>query len=106
MIDAKTALKMTEEVRQKGKNDEVWDKIEKKIISRINAGKQFCEVEVFSDSPISKNEIVERLTSLGYNVTETTYNIDELLNEMRKKIGSSEVVEKELAFVHELVIRW
>ena len=78
MIDAKTALKMTEEVRQKGKNDEVWDKIEKKIISRINAGKQFCEVEVFSDSPISKNEIVERLTSLGYNVTETTYNIDEL----------------------------
>jgi hypothetical protein len=29
MIDAKTALKMTEEVRHKGRNDEVWNKIEK-----------------------------------------------------------------------------
>lgn len=106
MIDAKTALKMTEEVRQKDRSKDVWDKIEKKIISKINVGKQVCEVEVFSDSPISKNEIVERLTSLGYKVTETTYNLDELLNDIRKKIGSSEVVEKESVFVHELVIRW
>ena len=106
MIDAKTALKMTEEIRQKGRSKDVWDKIEKKIISKINAGKQVCEVEVFSDSPISKNEIVERLTSLGYKVTETTYNLDDLLNDIRKKIGSSEVVEKEPVFVHELVIRW
>ena len=106
MIDAKTALKMTKEVRQKGRSKDVWDNIEKQIISKINAGKQVCIVEVFSNSLVSKNEIVERLTSLGYKVTETTYNIDELLNEMGKKSDSSEVVEKEPTFVYELIIRW
>ena len=109
MIDAKTALKMTEEVRQKRKNKAVWENIEKQIITKINAGKQVCILEVFSDSSVSKNEIVERLVSLGYSVTENSYNLDEFIEGMEKvakELGSAAVVKKEPVFVHELIVRW
>ena len=110
MIDAKTALNMTEEVRQKAKSTYIWENIEKQIISKIIAGKQVCIVEVFPDNFVSKNEIVEKLISLGYKVTENTYNLDDLLDDLldeaEKDIGSSEVIEKEPNFMYELIIRW
>ena len=90
MINAMTALNMTEEAIKFKEN--IWNVIDKGIKQRANAGSRMYEYEVYPDSPIPVEKIVDKLKELGYDVTIEEYSESEL--------------DFEVEFCHNLIITW
>ena len=90
MINAMTALNMTEEAIKFKEN--IWNVIDMGIKQCANAGYRVYEYEVYPDSPILVEKIVQELKDLGYDVTVEEYGEAEL--------------DFETEFCHNLVITW